>query len=101
LLQVVGRFWGGAAFGVKRFFGFGGQKAGGGFLLVDGVVKEQEAFEDLLAGVGVDGVADAVVFGQIVHLVEVVAQVNVALPAVGAEDGVVYVAVELAQAQDA
>ena len=41
-------------------------QAFGFFFGVEVVVELEEAFEDLLAGVGVDGVADAVVFGEVV-----------------------------------
>ena len=61
------------------FLGFAGSFScgfgwfGGGLLGGALVVEGQQAFEDFLAGGGDDGVADAVVFCQGFHLVEVVA----------------------------
>jgi len=64
------------------------------------VVFGEEAFEDFLAGGGADRVANAVVFGETVDLMEVVAEVKVG-PAVGIADGDVELAVEAAQFEDA
>lgn len=44
----------------------------GGFLGGALVVQGQEAFEDLFAGVGADGVADTVVFGKGFDFIEAV-----------------------------
>ena len=87
------------------FLGFSGSFGcrfgwlGGGLLGGALVVEGQQALEDLFAGDGADGVADAVVFCQGFHLVEVVAKVEVG-PVVGVADGVVQLAVQVAQFED-
>src|SRR6056297_584586 len=72
-------------------------RALGFFFGVAFVVEEEKALEDFLAGVGVNGEADAVVLGKIVDLVEVVAQVDggapllgILVPAVGRQNGFVH-----------
>ena len=77
-------------------FGWFGSRLFGGALVVEG----QQAFEDLFAGGGADGVADAVVFRQGFYLVEVVAKVEIG-PAVGVTDDVVELAMQVAQFEDA
>lgn len=64
------------------------------------VVQLKQAFEDFAAGFGVDGEARAVVFGEVVNFVEVVAEVEVC-PAVGLEDGVVHPGMEATEFLDA
>ena len=77
-----------------------------GLLLgVELVVKLEEAFQDFFPDVGVDGVTDAVVFGEVVHFVEVVAEgegwagVAGLMPAVGGEDGLIHSHMQLAELQ--
>jgi len=60
------------------------------------VVQLKEAFQDFAAGFGVDGEANAVIFGEVIDLVEVVIDVEVG-PAVGFEDGVVHLDVEVTE----
>ena len=64
------------------------------------MVEGQQALEDLFAGEGADGVADAVVFCQGFHLVEVMDKVEVG-PVVGVADGIVQLTVQVAQFEDA
>lgn len=40
------------------------------------MVEGEEAFEEFLAGLGADGVADAVIFGEGFDFVEVVGEAN-------------------------
>ena len=69
----------------------------GGALMVEG----EEAAEEFLSGGGADGVADAVVFGERLDFVEVVAEGDLARPTVGGEHGFVQLAVQGAELQDA
>jgi hypothetical protein len=74
------------------------------FLGVAFVVEEEEAFEEFAAGVGVDGVAGSIVFGEVVDLVEVMSEIDGGavvgghMPAVGCKNGVVHVAVQFSEA---
>ena len=65
------------------------------------VVEGEEAAEEFFARGGADGVADAVVFGERLDLVVVVAEGDLAGPAVGGEHGFVQFAVQGAELQDA
>jgi len=69
------------------------------FLRVDIVIELEEAFEDLFSGLRGNGVASAIVFRKVVHVVEVVGEVDVC-PAVGGKDGVVHFFVELAEVEE-
>lgn len=67
-------------FGGGRFFeDFAGvvDEAGGEFLFVAVVVEFEEAGHDFFAGVGADGVATAVVFGEEFEVIEAVVQGDV------------------------
>ena len=70
------------------------------------VVELQETGEEFFAGGGGDGVAGAVVVGEGFDLVEVVAEVDGGAvgaglaPAVGGEDGLIEIAVEVAEVED-
>lgn len=76
------------------------------FLGGAGVVEFEEAGEEVFAGLGCDGVAGAVVFGEGFDLLEVVGEVDggavgaVLMPGVGGEDGLVELAVEVAEMVD-
>ena len=63
------------------------------------MVEGEEAFQEFLAGIGGDGVADTVVFGEGFDFVEVMAEVEVG-PAIGGEDGFVQFAVEFTEFED-
>jgi hypothetical protein len=70
------------------------------------VVEFEEAGEEVFAGLGCDGVAGAVVLGEGFDLLEVVGEVDggavgaVLMPGVGGEDGLVELAVEVAEMVD-
>jgi len=76
------------------------------FLGGAGVVQFEEAGEEFLSGLGGDGVAGAVVFGEGFDLLEVVGEVDggtvgaLFVPGVGGEDGLVELAVEVAEVVD-
>lgn len=59
------------------------------FLGVALVIEQQQALEYLLAGIGMNGVADIVTFRKVIYRVEIVPQLDV-LPAVGSEYGLVH-----------
>ena len=70
------------------------------------MVEGEEAGEEVFAGLGGDGVAGAVVFGEGFDLLEVVGEVDGGavgaglVPGVGGEDGLVELAVEVAEVVD-
>ena len=76
---------------LPRFFCTGAASLGRGALVIEG---EQTA-QDFLTGRGANRVADTVVLGQGLNLVEVVAQVEV-MPAVGVADGFIEYPVQAA-----
>src|SRR5439155_6087740 len=59
------------------------------------VIEGEQTTQDFLAGRGADRVADAVVLGQSLNLVEIVAQGEV-VPAVGVADGFIEFPVQAA-----
>ena len=63
------------------------------------MVEGEETGEDFPAGGGGDGVAHAVILGEVINLVKIVGGVNI-IPAVGGEDGKVHLAVETAEGDD-
>ena len=77
--------------GLLRFNGYRGSS---GFQGVALMVEGEKATEDLFPSGRADGIADTVVFGEGVDLVEVVAKRDLPSPAVGREDGFVQLTVE-------
>ena len=67
---------------------------------MDIVVEFQEALQNFFSGFGGDGVADAVVFRQVINFIKIMGKVNVH-PAVSFEDGFVHFPVQAAQFDDA
>ena len=63
------------------------------------MIQLQQALLYLLAGVGMYGEAGAVVFWEVVYLVEIMGKGDVC-PAVGGEDGVVHLNMEFPEFED-
>ena len=63
------------------------------------MIQFQQTLQYLLTGVGMDGEASAVVFWEVVNLVEIMGKGDVC-PAVGGEDGVVHLHMEFPEFED-
>ena len=63
------------------------------------VIQLKQPLENFTTSVWVDGLADVVVFGEVFDFIEVVAKTDV-LPAVGFENEVVHLDVEVTEFQD-